>query len=299
MNLILGFPLKDKQTGIYIKEGFEELGHNVVAINDPRVFPGPEQILILAGEYKPDFIFIAKDPRYNSVIEQLTKNNIVVMWNVDVRYDINDFLSTCGPLYKHCQLKFTIEKGNLDKYKKAGIENIYWLSEGASPKWHNKTPFTSEDISKYSADVSFAGNILGFQEGRKELIDKLKQFSRFKHFNGVFNLDHNKMCQLSKINIGHSGWPKVELSMSARDYRIMAAGGFLLTNHVDGIENWFEIGKMCDTYMSSDDCIEKVKYYLEHPELRLKIAEYGYKIVHEKHKFSDRLKEVINFVNKL
>jgi len=299
LELIVGFPLKDAQTGLYVKEGFEELGHKVVAINDPRVFPGPEQILILAEEYKPDFIFIAKDPRYNNIIEELTKKFIVAMWNVDVRYDINDFLSTCGPLYKYCQLKFTIEKGNLEKYKKAGIENIYWLSEGISPKWHTKTPCTMDDMLKYVSEISFTGNILGLQEGRQELINKLKELPGFKHFNGIFNLEHNKLCQISKINIGHSGWPKVELSMSARDYRIMGAGGFLLTNHVEGIENWFEVGKMCDTYKSPEECVEKIKYYLENYELRKQIAEYGYRAVQEKHKFSDRLKEIVEHVRRI
>jgi len=289
----------DKQTGLYIKEGFEELGHKVVAVNDPRVFPGPDQILTLVDEYKPDFVFIAKDPRYNLIIEELCKKNIVAMWNVDVRYNINDFLSTCGPLYKHCQLKFTIEKGNLEKYKEVGIENIYWLSEGIAPLWHDKTSFTTIDITKYASDISFAGNILGFQEGRKELLDKLQTLPRFKHFNGVFNFDHNKLCAISQINIGHSGWPKVELSMSARDYRIMAAGGFLLTNHVVGIEDWFEIGKMCDIYETPEDCIQKIRYYLAHPELRKKISEYGYCKVHEKHKFSDRLREVVEHVKRI
>lgn len=299
MQIVLGFPLKDLQTGLYIKEGFEELGHKVVAVNDPRVYPGPEQILILAEEYNPDFIFIAKDPRYNSVIEKLVEKNIVAMWNVDVRYNINDFLSTCGPLYKHCQLKFTIEKGNLDKYKEAGIKDIYWLSEGTAPLWHDKTSFTIADIAKYGSDASFAGSLLGPHSGRHELVDKLKTLPRFKHFTDVFNFEHNKLCAISQINIGHSGWPEVELSMSARDYRIMGAGGFLLTNHVAGIENWFEIGKMCDTYETPMECVEKIKYYLARLELRKQIAEYGYKIVHEKHKFSDRLKEVIDHVQRI
>ncbi|KKM77022.1 hypothetical protein LCGC14_1374300, partial [marine sediment metagenome] len=87
--------------------------------------------------------------------------------------------------------------------------------------------------------------------------------------------------------------PNVQLSMSARDYRIMGAGGFLLTNHVDGIEDWFEIGKMCDTYRSPEECLTKIKYYLEHEDERKTIAAYGQKVVHEKHKFSDRLREVI------
>ncbi|KKL78056.1 hypothetical protein LCGC14_2028700, partial [marine sediment metagenome] len=45
MNIVLGFPMQDQQSGLYVKEGFEELGHTIVAINDPRIAPGADQIL--------------------------------------------------------------------------------------------------------------------------------------------------------------------------------------------------------------------------------------------------------------
>jgi len=297
MNIVLGFPMQDRQTGVYIREAFEELGHKVVAINDPRVSPGPKQILEAVDIHKPDFAFLAKDVKYNSVIEELSKKVLTVMWNVDVRYNINTFLQFNGPMYKYCHLKFATEKGNLDEYRKAGVKNIYWLSEGISPVWHRPETLSYIDEATYAADVAFAGSDLGIHNGRREILDALENSSfNFVRYTDVFNRAHNKMCQCTKVNIGHSGWPKVELSMSARDYRIMGAGGFLLTNYVEGMENWFEIGKMCDVYRSPEECLEKVKYYLEHEDERKAMAEYGMKVVHEKHKFSDRLKEVIEKV---
>ncbi|KKM03505.1 hypothetical protein LCGC14_1773790 [marine sediment metagenome] len=295
MNIVLGFPMQDQQSGLYVKEGFEELGHTVVAVNDPRVAPGADQILEMVDTHKPDFVFLAKDVRYNKVVEELSKKVLTVMWNFDVRYDINTFLNANGPMYNHCHLKFTIGKGNLDKYEVAGVNDIYWLSEGLSPTWHRTELLEYKDTFVYTADVAFAGSDLTIHNGRHEILEALRKENsfEFEHWTNVFNRDHNKMCQCTKINIGHSGWPNVELSMSARDYRIMAAGGFLLTNHVEGIEDWFEVGKMCDTYRSTEECLEKIKYYLEHEDERKAIAKYGQKVVHEKHKFSDRLREVI------
>ena len=298
MKIILGFPMQDLQSGCYVQEAFQELGHDVIGVNDPRVTPGAPQILEMVDEYKPDFVFLAKDVRYNKVVEELSKKVLTVMWNFDVRYDINTFLTANGPMYEYCQLKFTIGKGNLDKYKAVGVKNIYWLSEGISPIWHKTEPLKNEDINIYTADAAFAGSEFIAHEGRRELLETLREENsfEFKHWTSVFNREHNKMCQCTKINIGHSGWPKVELSMSARDYRIMGAGGFLLTNYVEGMEDWFEIGKMCDTYRSPEECLEKIKYYLEHEDERKAMAKYGQKVVHEKHKFSDRLKEVIEKV---
>ena len=298
MNIILGFPMQDQQSGHYVKEGFEELGHNIVAVNDPRVPPGPTQILEMVDTHKPDFVFLAKDGRYNNIVEELSKKVLTVMWNFDVRYDINIFLNANGPMYEHCHLKFTIGKGNLDKYKAAGVENIYWLSEGLSPIWHRTEPIEYKDTFAYTADVAFAGSNLAIHNGRHEILKALREESsfEFEHWTNVFNRDHSKMCQCTKVNIGHSGWPNVALSMSARDYRIMGAGGFLLTNHVEGIEDWFEIEKMCDTYRSPEECLEKVKYYLANDQVRNAMAKYGQKVVHEEHKFSDRLREVIKRV---
>ncbi|GAF95341.1 unnamed protein product [marine sediment metagenome] len=161
--------------------------------------------------------------------------------------------------------------------------------------YHRIEPIVYKDTLAYAADVAFAGSDLTIHDGRHEILETLRKENsfEFEHWTNVFNRDHNKMCQCTKINIGHSGWPRVALSMSARDYRIMGAGGFLLTNYVDGIEDWFEIGKMCDTYRSPEECLEKIRYYLEHEEERKAIAEYGQKVAHEKHKFSDRLREVI------
>ena len=298
MKIVIGFPMLDMQSGHYVKGGLEELGHTVVAVNDPRVAPGAVGILEMVDTHKPDFVLLAKDIRYNDIIAELSKKVLTVMWNFDVRYDINIFLNSNGPMFQHCHLKFTIGKGNVEKYRKAGIDNIHWLSEGISPIWHCIESLASKDHFAYDADVAFAGSDLTVHDGRHDALTALKDFAtkesaEFEHWTNIFNRDHNKMCQCTKVNIGHSGWPRVALSMSARDYRIMGAGGFLLTNHVAGIEDWFEIGKMCDTYKTPGECVEKVKYYLANEGRRKLMAEYGQKIVLEKHKFSDRLRELV------
>lgn len=297
-----GFPMLDMQSGHYVKEGLEELGHTVVAVNDPRVAPGAVGILEMVDTHKPDFVLLAKDIRYNDIIEELSKKVLTVMWNFDVRYDIRIFLNANALMFQHCHLKFTIGKGNIEKYREAGVDNIHWLSEGISPIWHCTESLSSKDHFAYDADIAFAGfDLITVHDGRHDVLTALKDFAtkesvEFEHWTNVFNRAHNKMCQCTKVNIGHSGWPHVTLSMSARDYRIMGAGGFLLTNYVDGIEDWFEIGKMCDTYKTPGECIEKVEYYLANEGRRKLMAEYGQKIVLEKHKFSDRLCELISKV---
>lgn len=297
LRIVMGFPMEDKQTGIYIRDAFNSLGHMVCSVDDPRTHD-PINLLQSVRRYKPDFVFIAKDPRYNNIIEEIAELSTTVMWNMDVRYDINIFLNTCGPLYEHCHLKFIIGDGNLSKYMEKGIENIFWLSEGISPAHHFKpTNIIASDYIRYECEVAFAGSVSSFHDGRAEVMKALRDSDfDFEHFQGVFNEDHNKLVTIAHVNLGQSGWPKVKLSMSARDYRIMGAGGFLLTNHVEGIDEWFDIGEMCDTYRTTEECLDKVKFYLNKSTLREKIALRGMEEVHKKHKFTDRLKILIEKV---
>jgi spore maturation protein CgeB len=111
--------------------------------------------------------------------------------------------------------------------------------------------------------------------------------------------DHNKMCQCSKIVLGHCGWSDVDLANSARDFRVTAAGGFLLTERVKGMEDLFEIGKECETYKTAEECYEKIVYYLSHEEERKIIAERGYQRCIKDHSFKNRMQQVLNDIKEL
>lgn len=302
MRILLGHPMSDLQTGHYIKRGFENLGHEIVGIHDSFV-EHPNLFLSMAKELKPDLIFTAKVNNYNHIAHELRKQALLFFWSYDVRDDIDIWLQDTGPLYKEAHFFFTIGQSDVYKYRKMSLSNCLWLPEGIDSHVVNRPEMLNyKDHFNYDCDVSFAGSAGVVHDGgkRRDLLTLLQNRTdfTFNHVNGVINEEHNKLVNCSKVNIGNSGWPNVELSMSARDYRIMGAGGFLLTNHVNGIEDWFEIGKMCDIYNSPEECVEKIKYYLDHEELRKEIADYAMKIVQEKHKFSDRLQTVIDIAER-
>jgi len=302
MKVLLGHPMADKQTGEYVKRGFEALPDvEVVGVHD-SFLEAPEKLITMMDELKPDLVFTAKVNSYNNIASIIRSRSLLSFWSYDVRDDINIWLEDTKELYQNAHFFFTIGKSDVEKYKQAGLHNAYWLPEGIDPTIHCKPPkFTMKDHVAYECDVSFCGSLGTIHDGsgRIALIEALKKESfKFEHFSNVFNLEHSKMVNFAKVNIGNSGWPNVECSMSARDYRIMGAGGFLLTNHVNGIEDWFEIGKMCETYHTSTECIEKIKYYLEHVEEAHAMGVYARKVMHEKHKFSNRLQQVVDIAER-
>jgi hypothetical protein len=166
------------------------------------------------------------------------------------------------------------------------------MQEGIDPIFHND--FGTDP--HYECDVLFAGDYLStVHHGRNELLQFLAEninLNVYGRDSYLLNKEHSLACRTAKICLGHSGWPDVELSMSARDYRIMGAGGFLLTNHVKGIENWFKIGIECETYKSKEECLDKIKYYLNEPFKRKLIAKAGFDAVQANHKFEDRMRGI-------
>lgn len=187
----------------------------------------------------------------------------------------------------------------------------FWVPEGFDPASH--FPIHTNE----SYDVTFVGQVVedsptyrnaGFVhlDREKWLIKIAKSFKeKLKIFGAIYGdvliselhthktlktaWENNAVSTMSNINLGHSGWPNVKYSWSARDYRIMAANGFLITNKIKGHNDFFKDGRDIVLYESNDECVDKIGYYLNRPELREKIAQRGMEKVYSaftfKHSF--------------
>lgn len=63
--------------------------------------------------------------------------------------------------------------------------------------------------------------------------------------------------------------------VNMRHFEITGVGSFMLTNHHDHITNFFEPGKEIETFKDSKELIEKIHYYIAHPDEREAIARRG------------------------
>lgn len=84
----------------------------------------------------------------------------------------------------------------------------------------------------------------------------------------------------SKINL-HITLRSITSGMSLRVLDVLACGGFLLTNYQPEIAEYFVDGEDLVMYYSFEDMYEKIRYYLEHEEERIRIARAGYLKVKE------------------
>jgi spore maturation protein CgeB len=82
--------------------------------------------------------------------------------------------------------------------------------------------------------------------------------------------------------------------MKLRMFEVPAAGGLLLTQHHDGIEQFYEIDKEIITFKNSYEYNEKLKFLLRNENIVKKISQNGYSRFLREHESKKRLSSLIN-----
>jgi spore maturation protein CgeB len=80
--------------------------------------------------------------------------------------------------------------------------------------------------------------------------------------------------------------------IKGRTFEVPGSGGFLLTERVPHLEEYFEIGEEIAAYSTTDELIEQVRHWLSHPEERAAVAEAGYRRVRAEHTYDHRFAEI-------
>lgn len=105
-----------------------------------------------------------------------------------------------------------------------------------------------------------------------------------------------KIFHLSKINLNMTIKP-IQTGLPLRIFDIMGCGGFLMTNYQAELTDLFEISVDMEAYGSMEELIEKCAFYLEHDDIRSKIARAGYERVQKcdtyQHRITDMLKMIL------
>lgn len=110
-----------------------------------------------------------------------------------------------------------------------------------------------------------------------------------------YTTDMNKVFYLSKINLNIT-LPSIETGLPQRIFDIMGAGGFVLTNYQQEIDDYFTVGKNIEVFHDLDELTEKTSYYLTHEQERLKIALNGYQKVREQFSYDRQIKKILHIV---
>jgi spore maturation protein CgeB len=80
--------------------------------------------------------------------------------------------------------------------------------------------------------------------------------------------------------------------IKGRIFEVPGCGGFLLTDRVPYLEQYFELGSELDAYDSPDELPDRIEYWLSHPDERAAVAEAGFRRVLAEHTYDHRFAEI-------
>jgi len=87
--------------------------------------------------------------------------------------------------------------------------------------------------------------------------------------------------------------------MKTRMFEIPGAGALMITQHHDGLEEFYDIDKEIVTFRTVEEFSEKAKNLLKNPERLEKIAAAGHKRWLAEHDSKVRLKKVLKQIGDL
>ncbi len=186
----------------------------------------------------------------------------------------------------------------------------YFLPECCNPLWHRPTTCSEEEISKFGCDVAIAGNCYYYRlrmiEGLSGIDVKIwggraarwleHPMLRLRQRYYIAEGEKAKAFRATKIVLNTFVHKETD-SVNCRLFEATGCGGFTLTEGRPVVRKFFEPGREVAMFESSVDLVEKVKYYLAHPQEREAIAEAGCRRAHREHTYEVRLRRLLKIVS--
>ena len=227
-----------------------------------RSIPHCNSALILQS-VKEDYnmLLLAKAPEITpEAIQSFKENNpgsITVLWFMD---PIRSYSNIMIEKTAVCDIAY-FDKQNVLSIAKQYNNNSHYLCEG----FDESCDYKHDVPTQY--DISFIGNLYNNRDSF------LNSIPNIKLINGAYGSDHSLEVSRSKINLNIC----TDGGASDRVYKIMAAGGFLLTDDWEGRDSLgLEDGKHLVIYSGLSDLIDKVNFYIKNKNERCSIAQNGY-----------------------
>lgn len=179
------------------------------------------------------------------------------------------------------------------KYQEKGFGNKIIQSQWA----FNPFTYPAEKSSK-NRELSFIGS---YGRKRSEMIDEIRQcglptdvFGNGWHEDSYISFyDMVKIFGQSKINLDllHNDAFSAE-QMKRRVFEITGCRGLVITHPADGLENYYEPEREVVCAASTEELIDKCRYYLAHETERDKIALRGYERTLKNHTWRHRFADI-------
>jgi len=171
-----------------------------------------------------------------------------------------------------------------DQYAKYGIKRTY-LPHGVDTRIYK--PVKPDPLIR--SDIAFIGHV--YMARREKMLRTLLENFNARIFgtkDDCWGTRYSEICNSVKIVVGDNFRNDIAGYWSDRLYLSLASGAFLLHPDVGGMP--FEDGKHLVLWHDTNDLVDKIRYYLDRPEERKRIAEAGVREA-QNHSWTVRVKE--------
>jgi spore maturation protein CgeB len=270
------------------------------------------ELVEAAADVRPDlaFFFLFEEEVEPDTIREVAQAGRcpTMNWFADDHWRFESFTHHYAPAF---DWSVTTDRDALPKYRAIGYEHAILSQWGVNRYAYSKTADGIEH------DVTFVGLPHG---DRREVVARLAEAGYEVECWGEGwpngRIEHEAMVRIfgsSAVNLNLSnsstphrtlrarvgalvrgrfselGRPKPRPSqIKGRTFEVPGSGGFLLTDKVPYLDDYFVPGREVGVFTDTDDLIEQVGYWLRHPEERAEVAEAGYTRALSEHTYDHR-----------
>jgi spore maturation protein CgeB len=300
------------------RSAFEGMGHEVHPFDFRARLDASDQeqmcreLVSLAAEVEPDvaFFFLFEEEIPPATIRAVGEAGRcpTMNWFADDHWRFDRFTRRYAPAF---DWSITTDREALPKYAAIGVDRVLLSQWGVNRYAYDRT------AAELEHDVTFVGLPHG---NRREVVACLRQAGHNVQCwgkgwpNGRIN--HAEMVHLFgasaiNLNLSNSSTPPRRLrfrvgavargrwsdvrqtrrrpsQIKGRTFEVPGSGGFLLTEAVPHLDEYFIPKREVGVFTDADDLVEQVGYWLSHPEERSAVAEAGYRRAHAEHTYDHR-----------
>ncbi len=275
------------------------------------------EYLALIRKEKPDLVFILKGETVFPDTIKMIKDKLGVplaalIWDCPFYSYAGKFadpfrrnnLAEGLHLYDYI---FVYDPFYVEAIKKKGVFNVSYLPLATDPLQYKKMDLPEDEKAKYSFDVCFVGTVF---PNRVEVLDELREFNlgvfgdgwekHFKsrplpsYYKGIASGERvSKIYSSSKIVLNIHD-PEAKHGLNLRTFDILATGAFELVDYKPQLDSLFKVGEELIYYKDLADLKKLIRFYLNNPEERKRIANNGRAKLLSAHTWKHRISEAIS-----
>jgi len=253
-------------------------------------------------QYRPDVLYVYGFPLSNDFLAQIRPYTRFIACQIASQLpDMQDFsqydliVSSLPNL-----VQFFQEQGASGEYLRLGFD------AGVLPKLKREPSLQS--------DVAHVGGYAGVHQQRSALFETVARqipitfwgygvehlppdsLIRRNFRGGAWGMDMYNVRFNGRINItGHSTIAG-RFGNNYALYEATGVGSLLLTDNKENLSELFAVGREIIAYRDAPDCVEKIRYYLDHEEERAAIAQAGQRRVLQEHTGFHRAQELLDIL---